>query len=82
MKAIYSPSTKLSFELEGSGQKEIFKELALIEEIFAEDRCGICNKNNIKHIVRNNLLTYHSAFIVPAWDKKLGFQTRRLRTSI
>ena len=53
MKAIYSPSTKLSFELEGSGQKEIFKELALIEEIFAEDRCGICNKNNIKHIVRN-----------------------------
>jgi len=53
MKAIYHPSNKLSFELEGSGQKEIFKELALIEEIFSENSCGLCNKSNIKHIVRN-----------------------------
>jgi hypothetical protein len=53
MKVIYSASNKLSFELEGSGQKEIFKELALIEEIFSENQCGLCNKSNIKHSIRN-----------------------------
>lgn len=53
MKVVYKASDKLSFELEGSGQKEVFKELALIEEIFAESSCGVCNKNNIRHLVRN-----------------------------
>lgn len=53
MKVLYTPNEKLSFELEGSGQKEIFKELALIEEIFAENKCGVCNKTNIRHMVRN-----------------------------
>jgi hypothetical protein len=42
MKLIYKPNAKLEFELEGSGQKEIFKELALIQEIFGEEKCGIC----------------------------------------
>ena len=53
MKVLYTANTKLQFELEGSGQKEIFKELALIQEIFGEDKCGLCNKNNLKYIVRN-----------------------------
>lgn len=53
MKVVYKASDKLSFELEGSGQKEVFKELALIEEIFAEGTCGQCNKSNIRHLVRN-----------------------------
>lgn len=53
MKVIYRASDKLSFELEASGQKEIFKELALIQEIFSEDKCGLCKKTNLKFIVRN-----------------------------
>ena len=52
MKVVYKANDKLSFELEGSGQKEIFKELALIQEIFSESKCGICGSTNIKFIVR------------------------------
>lgn len=53
MKVVYKAGDKLQFELEGSGQKEVFKELATIQEIFSEDKCGQCNKNSIKYIVRN-----------------------------
>lgn len=52
MKLFYKPNTKLEFELEGSGQKEIFKELATIQEIFGEEQCGVCKKSNIKYVVR------------------------------
>lgn len=53
MKVIFKPSAKLEFELEGSGQKEIFKELATVQEIFSEDKCGACKKDDIKFVVRN-----------------------------
>jgi len=53
MKAVYNVNGKLQFELEGSGQKELFKELATIQEIFGEDKCGCCSKNNLKYLVRN-----------------------------
>lgn len=53
MKVLYKANDKLTFELEGSGQKEVFKELAVIQEIFAEGQCGLCNKNNIRFIVRS-----------------------------
>lgn len=53
MKVKYSVNNKLQFELEGSGQKEVFKELALIQEIFGEEFCGLCKSTNVKYIVRN-----------------------------
>jgi hypothetical protein len=53
MKVKYAVNNKLQFELEGSGQKEVFKELALIQEIFGEEACGLCKSTNIKYIVRN-----------------------------
>ena len=53
MKVIYKANDKLSFELEASGQKEIFKELALIQEIFSEEKCSLCNKDNLKFVVRS-----------------------------
>lgn len=53
MKVKYKVGDKLEFELEGSGQKEIFKELALIQEIFAEEKCGLCNHTNLRFVVRN-----------------------------
>jgi hypothetical protein len=52
MKASYKASDKLQFEVEGEGQKEIFKELAAIQEIFAETKCGVCGSENIKFVVR------------------------------
>lgn len=53
MKVLYKANDKLQFELEASGQKEIFKELALIQEIFGETKCGICGSTNLKFIVRS-----------------------------
>lgn len=53
MKILYKVNDKLTFELEGEGQKEIFKELATIQEIFSEEKCGLCGSQNIKFVVRN-----------------------------
>ena len=52
MKASYKLSDKLQFEVEGEGQKEIFKEIASIQEIFGETACGMCGSENIKFVVR------------------------------
>ena len=41
MKAKYKVGDKLEFELDGAGQKELFKEIASIQEIFGETKCGI-----------------------------------------
>lgn len=53
MKLRYKVNNKLEFELEGDGQKEIFKELAAVQEIFGEEKCGICGSQNLKFVVRN-----------------------------
>lgn len=53
MKLTYKVNERLAFELEAAGQKEVFKELAVIQEVFGENSCGACNKENIKFIVRN-----------------------------
>lgn len=53
MKINYKVNDRLVFEIEGAGQKEIFKELAIIQEIFGESHCGLCDKSNLKFIVRN-----------------------------
>jgi hypothetical protein len=53
MKLKYKVNDKLEFELEGSGQKEVFKELATIQEIFGEESCGVCGKSSIRFVVRN-----------------------------
>lgn len=53
MKLNYKVSDKLSFELEGEGQKEIFKELSAIQEIFGEESCGLCKSHNLRYVVRN-----------------------------
>jgi hypothetical protein len=53
MKIFYKVNDKLTFELEGEGQKEIFKELSTIQEIFSEEKCGLCGSTNIRFVVRN-----------------------------
>ena len=53
MKLKYKVNDSLEFEVEGSGQKEVFKELATIQEIFGESECGVCNNSNLRFIVRS-----------------------------
>lgn len=53
MKLKYKVSDRLEFEVDGTGQKEVFKELATIQEIFGEEKCGVCGKDSIRFVVRN-----------------------------
>ena len=53
MKVKQSVNDRLEFEVEGEGQKEIFKGLASVQEIFGEDKCGVCNNSNFRFVVRN-----------------------------
>lgn len=53
MKLKYKVSEKLEVELDVTGQKEIFKELATLQEIFGESHCGMCDSDNLKFCVRN-----------------------------
>ena len=57
MKVLFQPSDKLTFEIEGAGQKEIFKGLAMVQEVFSEKKCGVCGSENIKFVVRK--ITQH-----------------------
>lgn len=53
MKLNYKINDKLSVEIEGAGQKEIFKELAVLQEVFGENTCGMCSSTSIKFMSRN-----------------------------
>jgi hypothetical protein len=53
MKVKYKVGDRLEFELEGAGQKEVFKELAVVQEIFGEEKCGVCGNNSLRFVVRN-----------------------------
>lgn len=52
MKISYRVNDRLAFEVEGDGQKEIFKELAMLQEIFGERHCGLCKENDIRFVCR------------------------------
>lgn len=52
MKVVFQPSQSLQFELEGSTQKELFKQLSEINEIFADEPCGACGDTNTYFNVR------------------------------
>jgi translation initiation factor 2 beta subunit (eIF-2beta)/eIF-5 len=52
MKVICKVNEKVTFELEGSGQKDIFEQLSSVQEVFGEGACGKCNSENIRFQVR------------------------------
>ena len=54
MKVNYTTSNgRISVEIEGDTQVEIFQQLANFQEIFAETACGKCESENIRFQVRN-----------------------------
>ena len=54
MKVNYTTSNgRISVEIEGDTQVEIFQQLANFQEIFAETTCGKCESENIRFQVRN-----------------------------
>lgn len=53
MKVRYKLSDKLELEVDAEGQKEVFKELASVQEIFGEEKCGVCGNTSIRYVTRN-----------------------------
>ena len=53
MKVTYTTPNRLSVELEGNTQVELFKQLADFQEVFDQNGCGKCQKKNLKFVVRN-----------------------------
>jgi hypothetical protein len=43
-----------TFEVEGNGHAEIWEQLASLAEAFGEKKCGKCNSEDIRHVVREN----------------------------
>lgn len=52
MKVQYKVNENLTFEVDAAGQKEVFKELAMIQEIFGEKSCGVCKGKDLRFICR------------------------------
>ena len=44
----------LTIEFEGETQKDIFKQLSSLEEVFGETTCGKCGSENLRFVVREN----------------------------
>lgn len=42
----------VTFEVEGASQKELFKNLAALQEVFAETTCGVCGSDEVRFAVR------------------------------
>ena len=43
---------KLTLKISAEGQKELFKDLSTVQEIFGENNCGMCGSTDIKYVVR------------------------------
>jgi hypothetical protein len=54
LKAHYRTANgRITFEIEGGNQKELFEGVANLQEIFeADSTCGLCHKPNLKFRVR------------------------------
>lgn len=51
LKAVVTP-TGITFHVEAPNQKEMFRAIADIQEIFAEKECGLCKKTLLRYVVR------------------------------
>lgn len=45
-------TNKLEFELEGSTEKELFKQIAKVSEVFEAEPCGACKSEETRFCVR------------------------------
>lgn len=52
LKAIYKVRPELEFEVEAKEQKDVFRQIANIQEVFSEKVCGLCKKTDLKFVVR------------------------------
>lgn len=44
---------RLSVELEGESQRDLFEQLYRFQEVFEEPGCGKCHSTDVRYVVRN-----------------------------
>ena len=55
MKLLYRTANgRMTVELEADSQTELWEELAAFQEVFEEQVCGKCSKNNFRSVVRQD----------------------------
>ena len=52
-KAKFKPSDFIEFEVEGGSDKEFFEKFASLQEVFADEDCGVCKSKNTRFRVRD-----------------------------
>lgn len=52
MKVTYQVTPRLTFEVEGDHQKDVFKKLAQIDAIFGINMCPMTKSTNLKFVVK------------------------------
>lgn len=53
MKLTYTtPNRRITAEFEADTQRELFAQISKFQEVFEEDKCGKCQGENLKFIVR------------------------------
>ncbi len=53
MKVTYKTvDSRISVEVEGKDNKDIFKQLSLFQELFDNGKCGACDSERIRFVVR------------------------------
>jgi hypothetical protein len=66
MKAIFQVRPDLSVEVEGETQKDLFRELAGVAEVFGERQCGLCGSEDIVPAFRT-VTQGKKSFEYPEW---------------
>jgi len=71
MKLQVKTSSTTIIEAEGKTEVELFKQVASLQEVFSEKRCGKCEKNNLKYVVRedSDQNEYFELLCLSCWAK-------------
>ena len=48
-----SKSGRLSVEVEGDTQKDVFRQLSAFQEVFEQTKCGKCGSEDLRFVVRD-----------------------------
>jgi hypothetical protein len=75
MKVTYTFKNNAIIEVEGDNQQDVFDKIASLEEVFSINKCGKCQSDDLKFVVRNvGKYTYRELHCRKCWAK-LSFST-------
>lgn len=54
IKALVKVTNQLTFQVEGETEKELFTDIARVQEVFNHNKCGKCGNTNVKYVCRKD----------------------------